>query len=144
MYFHCRVPLTTLFCSPGGSWYLSGGHFTHCQQPTTDRLKVLQGETGERESAVCTRMCMPQLCYCKCKVHRAACCKYELGRFPSHSQHPLSQLVCLVFLSCLQSSCMLPSSAAGTLLPLRAHGPSGLTEGANTLSYKEETSTPHS
>ena len=92
---------------------MSGGHFTHCQQPTTDRLKVLQGETGERES----------LCYCKCKVHRAACYKYELGtgtimsegRFPSHSQHPLSQLVCLVFLSCLQSSCMLPGSAAGTL-----------------------------
>ena len=50
-------PLTTLFCSPGGAGHLSGSHFTHYHQPTTDRLKVLQGETGERESAVCGVEC---------------------------------------------------------------------------------------
>ena len=52
-----QSPLTTLLCSPGGAGHLSGSHFTHYQQPTTDRLKLLQGETGERESAVCGVEC---------------------------------------------------------------------------------------
>ena len=58
VHFHSmESPLTTLLCSPGGAGHLSGSHFTRYHQPTTDRLKVLQGETGERESAVCGVEC---------------------------------------------------------------------------------------
>ena len=45
-----QSPLTTLLCITGGYRHLFGGHFIHYQQPTTDRLQVLQGETGERGS----------------------------------------------------------------------------------------------
>ena len=42
-----------------------------------------RGDRREGECCVWSRMCMTQLCYWKCKVHRAACCKCELGLGPS-------------------------------------------------------------
>ena len=55
----CATEREHAWVSIGGVYWTDrrGSHFTHYQQPTADRLKVLQGETGERESAVCGVEC---------------------------------------------------------------------------------------
>ena len=50
---------------------------------TKGKTGPTRGDRREGECCVWTRMCMTQLCYWKCKVHRAACCKCELGLGPS-------------------------------------------------------------